>query len=177
MPHTGHLFLKYIIPQRLPQGQGCGMLNVQAVLLKIIMTLSNPNPPPSSSRTSLTRSHILWIYLLVHDLAPPLREKTSLRFGFFAGAFAGKSWMYCRKPVIASHPTGWRGNPYSVGDAKGKDRGLIYLNPTHRPFNAAFPYGKAGCAIDSLIFHPLSYPQALDIHPTFHRLRRKANIP
>ncbi|MBQ6703940.1 MAG: hypothetical protein IJN08_03915, partial [Clostridia bacterium] len=41
-----------------------------------------------------------------------------------------------------------------------------YLNPTHHPFNAAFPYGKAGCAIDSLIFHPLSYPQPLDIHPT-----------
>ena len=40
-----------------------------------------------------------------------------------------------------------------------------YLNPTHHPFNAAFPYGKAGCAIGSLIFHPLSYPQALDIHP------------
>ena len=46
MPHTGHLFLKYIIPQRLPQGQGCGMLNVQAVLLKIIMILSNPTHHP-----------------------------------------------------------------------------------------------------------------------------------
>jgi len=46
MPLTGHLFLKYIIPQRLPQGQGCGMLNVQAVLLKIIMILSNPTHHP-----------------------------------------------------------------------------------------------------------------------------------
>ena len=49
--------------------------------------------------------------------------------------------------------------------------------PTHHPFNVAFPYGKAGCAIDSLIFYPLSYPQALDIHPTLLRLRRKAKIP
>ena len=142
MPHTGHLFLKYIIPQRLPQGQGCGMLNVQAVLLKIIMILSKPNHHP-------------------FNVLFPLREKEKC----------------LRKPVIASHPTGWRGNPYSVGDAKGKDRGLIYLNPTHHPFNAACPYGKAGCAIDSLIFHTLSYPQALDIHPTPHRLRRKAKIP
>ena len=55
------------------------------------LLLSKPNPPPSSSRTSLARSHILWICLLARSVAPPLREKTSLRFGFFAGAFAGEA--------------------------------------------------------------------------------------
>jgi len=80
-----------------------------------------------------------------------------------------------REAVIARHPTGWRGNLFPAG-AQGR-KSTDYLNPTHHPFNAAFPYGKAGCAIDSLIFHPLSYPQALDIHPTLLRLRRKAKIP
>ena len=126
MPLTVHLFLKYIITQRLPQGQGCGMLNVQAVLLKIIMILSKPTLPPSSSRTSLTRSHILWIYLLVHSVAPPLREKTSLRFGFFADAFAGKSGMHCREAVIASTPV-CRGNPFPAGTLGCKS--TDYLNP------------------------------------------------
>ena len=108
------------------------------------------HPPPSSSRTSLARSHILWICPLAHPVAPPLREKTSLCFGFFAGSLSGEAksaieGTICHCGAAERLAVAIRISP----EAQGVKNEQLSI-PTLHPLMNVFPYGKTGWPVDNI---------------------------
>jgi len=115
MPLTGHLFLKYIIPQRLPQGQGCGMLNVRAVLLKIIMILSNPTHHP-------------------FNVLFPLREKEKC----FREAVIARQTAVCRGNPFPAGAQGCKSTDYLNPTHHPRRRGLRLLEAISYGYTSSF---------------------------------------